>query len=339
MSIIEEKKIKRPLDDIDLQLNQKMAKSVLLNGENEIPLDYQGQRLGRQTMVIKMDKQHNIRVSDLDFVDIDEEHVNKPEDRKFDDACSICSKKIYYDKYICCLCFNCVLCTECEKEHLHPVIKCRDFKMATLADFYCYLSRNQMSNQKPKGFFSSLFEAKIEVELGSISTKFAMRPNKKIKIPIKIENKSNTHIKSNTFMTLISRNSKDLIIHDTQITNSINKKEKHEVDVLVESNIYCKLYNFTIELYAPNMNFVSSPLKFTIEVNNDEEDEELNKFFQNYPKVFVLTKEKKKSIKYIMDQRISHNHPYIIMKMLENSQWNLDLTIRDIRESKHILSK
>ena len=48
-------------------------------------------------------------------------------------------------------------------------------------------------------------------------------------------------------MTLISRNSKDLIIHDTQITNSINKKEKHEVDVLVESNIYCKLYNFTIE--------------------------------------------------------------------------------------------
>ena len=72
MSIIEEKKIKRPLDDIDLQLNQKMAKSVLLNGENKISLDYQSQRLGRQTMVIKMDKQHNIRVSDLDFVDIDE---------------------------------------------------------------------------------------------------------------------------------------------------------------------------------------------------------------------------------------------------------------------------
>lgn len=322
-------------DDIGIKPSNTFSSEMLPNNKIDIDLGL-GDNLLRANSLFQSHKDKQNNIEDFDFVAIDEDHVKKPPNRKFDDVCSICSATIFFDKYICCICYNCILCAQCEKEHIHPVIKCKSNKMASLYDIYCYLSKNQMSQEKPKGFFASLFESKIEIKLSSISTKFAMRPNKKIKIPLIVENTSNTMIKSTAGLTLISRNSKDLIIHDTPISSSINKKERHEIDVLVESNVYTKLYSFTIELISLNMKFEVTPIKFQIEVNNDNEDEELNTFFINSPKVFVLTKEQKKKVKYILDQNISHSHPYVIISILSHSNWVLEQTIHELKENNDV---
>ena len=57
----------------------------------------------RDRPMINSERQNIIKIKDssLEFVNIDEDYINKPKDSIFDDYCSICSKKIYYEKYLC----------------------------------------------------------------------------------------------------------------------------------------------------------------------------------------------------------------------------------------------
>ena len=76
---------------------------------------------------IQKDRQNIIKIenSDLEFVDINENFTKKPNTAPFDDICSMCSSKIYFKKYIYIFCCDCVLCQDCQEEHLHPIIKCK----------------------------------------------------------------------------------------------------------------------------------------------------------------------------------------------------------------------
>jgi hypothetical protein len=63
----------------------------------------------------KNPQQNLIKIKDpsLDFVNLEENYSKKPDNAPFDDCCSICSSKIYYIKYICVICENCILCPKC----------------------------------------------------------------------------------------------------------------------------------------------------------------------------------------------------------------------------------
>ena len=67
-------------------------------------------------------KQNIINLFGSDFVNINQDFTFKPNSAPFDDVCSMCSSRIYFKKFICVLCPNCVLCEKCEDEHLHPLI-------------------------------------------------------------------------------------------------------------------------------------------------------------------------------------------------------------------------
>ena len=55
--------------------------------------------------------------------------------------------------------------------------------------------------------------------------------------------------------------------------------------MVLESNDFCKIYYFTIELYtSEEIKLKNNILSFQLEVNNDEEDEILNEEFKDYPK-------------------------------------------------------
>ena len=75
----------------------------------------------------KKENQNIVKIKDssLEFVNLEENFSKKPEDALFDDCCSICSSKIYYIKYICVICKDCILCPKCEIEHEHPTLKCK----------------------------------------------------------------------------------------------------------------------------------------------------------------------------------------------------------------------
>ena len=118
------------------------------------------------------DRQNIVKIQDssLEFVNIEEDFVNKPKDSIFDEICSICSSKIYYEKYLCVICKDCIICSNCELNHLHPVIKWKNNQLQNLNSIFLFLSQYNNSIQKlnlnnDSGFFSSnkpKYEFKLE---------------------------------------------------------------------------------------------------------------------------------------------------------------------------------
>ena len=289
-------------------------------------------------------KQNIVKIdeSNLDFVDIEIDHVKKPKDAIFDDICSICSRKLYYSKFVCIVCKNCILCDNCEEEHPHPVMKCKINKLSNLYDIYVYLYKHNnivldmlSKKSKKKSFFDFLNDS-VKIKISTINTKFTMRKNKKLEIPIYIENLTNDVIEAgkNKFL-LISRNSRDLLVNNKEVDQIINKKEQIETTILVETNDICKLYNFQLEMYCgSDIKLECNTLDFCIEVNEDEEEEELNIFFEEYPDIMVLNKKVKEDLKYIVEKHISREHPSVIVHMMKNNDWDRDKTIEELNSKK-----
>ncbi len=289
-------------------------------------------------------KQNIVKIdeSNLDFVDIEIDHVKKPKDAIFDDICSICSRKIYYNKFVCIVCKNCILCENCEEEHPHPVMKCKINKISNLYDIYVYLYKHNkivydMLNKKTKKkSFFDFFNDNVKIKISTINTKFTMRKNKKLEVPIYIENLTNDIIEAgkNKFL-LISRNSRDLFVNNKEIDQTINKKEQIQTSILVETNDVCKLYNFQLEMYCgSDIKLECNTIDFSIEVNEDEEEEELNAFFDEYPDIMILNKKNKEDMKYIMEKHITKEHPYVIVHLLKNNNWDKNKTINDLNSKK-----
>ena len=293
---------------------------------------------------IDKDRQNVIKIKDsdfnLDFVDINDDFLKKPKICPFDDVCSICSSKIYFNKFVCVVCKNCVLCKNCEKEHLHPVLKCKQSQLSTLEDIYKFLTKNNKeiynmkvdennkNNNNMVGLFSNLIYAN-ELKLDCNSLNFSMRPNKKILIPISVHNLSNKEFDcEKNKIILYAKNNKDLRVHEKLINQKINGLEQIDVNMLLESNEFCKIYYFTIELYsAEKINLKYNILSFKLEVNNDEEDEKLNEEFKNFPKIIVMPKNIKKGVKVIMKDKSVKQDPITIMQFLKNNNGNVEKTI------------
>lgn len=260
--------------------------------------------------------------------------------RIYNEKCSICKADLTFSKYICCICKNCILCNICEKEHYHPVIKCKNNKLANFSDIIHYFIHHQFPKPKnSKGVISSLFEKKIKLQLSTSSLNFTVRPSKQVYIPIYIENLTSNCIDKSSILYLISRNCENVFIQETTINSAINKKEKSEIDLLIQTPEVCKVYKFTIEIYPfdSKLKIEANKLNFTIEVNNDTEEENLNEYFKDYPKLIYLDKDKKNKIKSIIEEKISLEHPYIIFKMLQNFKWDVNRAITELinlRENK-----
>ena len=133
-----------------------------------------------------------IKDSSLEFVNIDDDFKNKPKDSPFDDICSICSSNIYTEKYLCLICKECILCTNCELNHLHPVIKWKNNQLSNLSKIYLFMSNYNKEiidykNKNKGGFFGSN-KSKYHFRLNSDVLEYTMKPNQDLDIPITIYN-------------------------------------------------------------------------------------------------------------------------------------------------------
>lgn len=291
---------------------------------------------GSKSMVLSKAKnphQNLIKIKDssLEFVNLDENFAKKPANAIFDDCCSICSSKIYFNKYICVICENCILCPKCEVEHEHPVLKCKFNQLSTLKDIYIYINTKNEEIKKNKnsgaaGFLGDIFSSKYELKLECNSNSFSMRPNQKKNIPVTIQNLSGSEFDSDkNKLVLFGRNNKDLKIYSTYIKETINKNEEIDALITIESNKECKVYDFSIELFSLMCNKLKSNiLNFKVEINEDKEDEEVNKSFTEYPKIMIEKSNIKKGVKKIMEDSNNKYHPYVILKALKNNKGNVD---------------
>ena len=330
--------------------NEKVtiSKNQTLSFKNPLrDIGTQNKLYGRSNTISSVnskDRQNVIKISnsnlDLDFVDINENFGKKPKTAPFDEICSICSSKIYFKKFICIVCRDCVLCQNCQEEHLHPMLKCKQSQLSRVQDIYNYLKNyneeiKQISNEKikKKGFFNKIFSEKYELKLNCNSLNFSMRPNKTINIPITIQNLSSVPFDCEKYqLILFARNNKDLKVYEKKVEQVLNKHEQIDVNVLLESNEFCKIYYFTIELYTNDeIKLKKNILSFTLEVNKDEEDEVLNEEFKNYPKLIVMNKKIKKGVKKILEDKTITQDPVTIMQFLMNNNGNIEKTIKNLK--------
>jgi hypothetical protein len=277
--------------------------------------------------------------SELEFVNLEQDYAQKPENAIFDDICSICSSKIYYIKYICVVCTNCTLCPKCEIEHVHPVLKCKNKQFSKLEHAYIYINtKNQelknSKNSSGSGFLSSIFSNKFELKLDCNSYAFTMRKNSKINIPITITNLSSSEIDCGTNkIALFGRNNKDLKVYSVYLKEKINKSQQIETSITIESNKTEKekKYDFTIEVFSLISNKLKSNiLNFKVEINDDKDEDTLNEFFKDYPKIIIESKGIKEGVKKIYIDIKQKYDPMVILQYLKNNKGNVDDTFLEL---------
>jgi hypothetical protein len=285
------------------------------------------------------EEQNIIRINDssLEFVNLEQNFSKKPDDAPFDDCCSLCSSKIYYIKYICVVCKDCILCPKCEIDHEHPTVKCKFPQLSTLKDIYIYINtrNNEIKNNKGGGgFLIDIFSNKSELKLECNSNAFSMRKNKVMNIPISIYNLSGNEFDLRKHkVALFARNNKDLKVYTNFLVDKVNKNEKDIYLVKIESNDVCKVYDFTLELFS-SVKMKSNVLNFKVEINEDEEDEKLNEFFiESYPECYEILIEStkiKKGVKKILEDTQNKFEILLILNCLKNNKGNVDAAYSEL---------
>ena len=286
-----------------------------------------------------------IEDSSLEFVNIDEDFVKKPKDSPFDEVCSMCSSRIYYDKYICVVCRDCILCTQCEKLHFHPLIKFKNNHVSTLTEIFSFLSKNnseikkicENDNNNNSGFLSGIFgQSKIssEFKLESKMSEYTIKPNEKMQLPIRVYNLNKNEIDCKKLkLVLFSRGNKDLIIHHKELNNKIKSRGYIDTTISIESNDFCKIYSFSIELYSnEDIELIYESLSMKVRVIKDNEEEELNNFFKEYPEILKENKITKKGIKNIMENKDIKADVSTILKYYKMNNGNIHATIKSLKE-------
>ena len=281
-----------------------------------------------------------IRESLQEFLNFDQNIDKKPEKSPFNDNCSFCNSKIYFNKYICIVC-DCILCPKCEINHEHPVLKCKFSQLSSLESIYIYINtKNQevKNSRNNSGFLSNIFSNKYELKMECTSNNFTMRPNSKKSIPITIHNLSNTDLDCEKNKVVIyGKNNKDLKVNITNINNKMNKNDFIETLVTIESNDKGKVYNFELEIYSSTMSskLKSNILIFQVKINDDEIDEELNQFFKDYPKVTIESVNIKKGVKKIYEDTKHKHDPLTILFHLKKNNGNVDDTFYNLNYSNN----
>ena len=273
-----------------------------------------------------------------DFVNISIEHVNKPNNRKFDDICSICSGIIFYEKYICCICSGCTICTQCEKYHrYHPLLKINCQNISSMDEIYSFLSSHQMKSKNPSSNLLDIFQfGSIDFKIELFSNYCTMRVNQVLKIPVMIKNCSDKQLNKKIGFYLIAKNSKELKKETVKIRDGLNKREEKEYELTVSSNESCKLYDFKIELFCADESIKLScnTLNMKIEVNEDQEEDAINMKFANYNKIIIQSKHHKEILMHLMNEIERENanvgdivkdlNPIVVLQCLKDSDWNFD---------------
>lgn len=317
---------------------KKIQEQMLLTEEalNSVKNEPLARNMTTQSVQLPSRKQENknlIRIKDssLEFVNLEQNFSKKPDNAPFDDCCSLCSSKIYYIKYICVICKDCILCPKCEIEHEHPTVKCKFPQLSTLKDIYIYINtkNNEIKNSKNNtGFLSDIFSNKCEFKLECNSNNFSMRKKQVKNVPIILYNLSGSEFDLKKHgVTLFARNNKDLKVHNKLLEDKINKNEKKVYLMKIESSDVCKVYDFTIEVFS-SLKMKSNVLNFKVEINEDKEDEELNEYFiEFYPEFYEILIESKlikKGVKKILEDTKNQFELINILNCLKNNKGNVD---------------
>lgn len=257
---------------------------------------------------------------------------------EFSEYCNLCYKNVGNTKYVCSLCVNCNLCSNCEQEHIHPVVKCTGLHLSTIPEIYKYFKFHQMKTvKKPSIFFSNISnkfkkDQQFEFKLSTLTTEISMEKNDQWVITVTIENTMNVPFDQSLDLMLIARNTKDLKMEEMKINNSFHQREVFEYLIKIGSGNENREIDMLLELYSTKVQVNANVLNIKIKVSDKVDDKDLNDYFAKYPNIIVLQKDQKEIIKKIIDNKITTEHPYIILSICKNVKWNYDDAAKELKD-------
>lgn len=252
--------------------------------------------------------------------------------------CSLCNNNLSGIKYICLVCENCILCSNCEMIHYHPCLKFKSNFLSSLSDIYKFITQFYSFKISSNNIFSKIFQKEYEISMAPLTDKkITLRPNKEYYFPIKIINLSKEVITASKFQ-IIPKNNKLINIFlegnkkYTLGSNSTFTVKLKCITGSTKGKETITFYGFSSQLTLKNR----EQLKFNIEfeINDDSEEEKINKEFNNNENIIMFSKEHKslalELLKSVGDTDRTNAHINKVFNALMLNNW---------KSSKEIINK
>ena len=284
--------------------------------------------------LIEIEKENN-NINQININDLNNQ-------REIYEQCKICDKLIKEKiKYECCICDKCILCENCETSHEHPCIKFKkkNFFLNSLKSCHFFISQKHninslLSFKQIKNIFSNAtYDLIIQLD---IDNHIEFGTNTLIEIPFKIKNFSEHPINSEDFI-IIARN-----YSIVNITYDLKDKFIIQPKNFIKKNLLCQSYdkigreNVVMELYSNKIKLRESAFvreNIEIVVSDDEENKELNKKFNFFPKIQLLNKLRKKMLLYIIENHFVEKNVTQIYESLIINKWDLDAALNQLKNN------
>ena len=256
--------------------------------------------------------------------------------------CSLCNNNLLGIKYICCVCENCILCKDCELEHFHPCLKFKSQFLSNLSDIYKFISQFYSLKIPSNNIFTKIFKKECEIKMRPLSDKkICLRPRKETLFPIKVSNLSKEIVNSSKFQIIPKDNKLVQIYYEANNRFSLGPNSNFTVKMkcitgkkLGTEKI--NFYAFSEELKFKNQSELNFSIEF--EINDDEEEEKMNKKLEYNENVIVYNKEHKNIalniLESIGDKNRNKTHIDQVFNILMKSNWNKDKAINQIKALK-----
>ena len=243
------------------------------------------------------------------------------------ESCTVCGQSLKNIKYICVICMNVLLCDSCEEKHNHPCLIYKTPFISSIKETYNFITNNYPS-------YSNLLTKKSQRNL-SISLmadkNIYLRKNKGVLIPIKIMNNSNISVDSKDFIVLIKQNKLINISYNSNSYFQISPNSSYILtlkcitpDVLCKEDIIAEIFsNKFILKHNENLR-----INFSIEINEDNEEEDLNLKLCFNEMAILYNKEHKRIMVSMLENELAGNNIEDVIEVLLQYNWNKEEVLK-----------
>ena len=325
---------KEQKDDIDIKDNININNSNDIN-DNNLMLSENDKKNEKKELETKENEEKKNNIYLLEKVDDIEKDKEKNSISKdvilknifIKESCTVCGQSLKNIKYICVICMNVLLCDSCEEKHNHPCLIYKTPFISSIKETYNFITNNYPS-------YSNLLTKKSQRNL-SISLmadkNIYLRKNKGVLIPIKIMNNSNISVDSKDFIVLIKQNKLINISYNSNSYFQISPNSSYILtlkcitpDVLCKEDIIAEIFsNKFILKHNENLR-----INFSIEINEDNEEEDLNLKLCFNEMAILYNKEHKQIMVSLLENELAGNNIEDVLEVLLQYNWNKEEVLK-----------
>lgn len=249
------------------------------------------------------------------------------------ESCSICGNSLKNTKYICVICINVLLCHSCEEKHNHPSLIYKTPFISSIKETYNFITNNYPS-------YSNLLAKKSQRNL-SISLMgdkdIHLRKNKGVLIPIKIMNNSSSTVDSRDFIVLIKQNKIINISYNSSSYFKISPNSSYVLKIkCITPDVLCK-EEMIAEIFSNKLSLKQNEnlkINFSIEINEDDEEEDLNLKLCFNEMAILYNKEHKQIMVSLLENELAGNSIDDILEVLLEFNWNKEEVLKYVSSLK-----